>query len=64
MMFIRLGGKSYSRTSKLRIDTNRKDSDIKNDPEVLLERYIYENRLQMEEKGNNILFLSSKTCII
>jgi len=58
-----MGGK-YGKTSEMRKDTNHKDSDIARDPEVLIERYIYEERLQMEDRGEVFLFLSTKTCII
>jgi hypothetical protein len=61
--FIFLSGK-YIPTAKLRADTKHIDQDIKNDPEVLLERYIYEERLQLEEKGETFLILSTKTAII
>lgn len=62
-IFIRLGG-DYEPTSNLRKDTGRKDRDIEKEPEVLLERYRYENRLHMEDKGSCFLILSTKTCII
>lgn len=61
--FIRLGG-DYVPTSELRKDSNRKDRDIQKDPEILLERYMYEERMHMEDRGRAFLICSTKTCII
>jgi len=63
MIFIRLN-KDIELTKSLRRDSNRKDWDIKNNPDVLIERYIYEERLHMEDRGLSSLILSTKTCII
>lgn len=57
-------GNRYIPTKKLRSDTNRKDWDIKNDPEIYFERLCYENRVHLEDKGMCSLILSTKNSII